>query len=166
MSQWIGPFFFGLWLKEYFLSNMTRMELFSCKYDTKNWTFLSMTQRFDFFSKKKPLTEFNLFSSNMTKELAFIISWIWRTELNSFFSNLSRIELFFQNTTQTFEHFWKIWLKELNFLFLIRLEVLNSLFWIRLKELNPFWCDSMNCFSEKRLKELNSFSKIKHDSKN
>ena len=83
---------------------MTRMEVFSSKYDTKNWTF---------FGKKK-VTEFNLYSSNMTKELAFF-SWIWRKELNPLFleyhaqnwilfSNLPRIEPFF----------FKIRLKHLN----------------------------------------------------
>ena len=92
-KNWTLFFLVWLWLKEYFLSNMTRMELFSSKYDTKNSTFFEYDSKIRIFSKKK-LTEFNLFSSNMTKELAFI-SWIWRTELNLFFSNLSRIELFF-----------------------------------------------------------------------
>ena len=167
MSQWIAPLFFlGLWLKEYLLSNMTRMELFSSKYDTKNWTFFEYDSKiWIFFLKKKGSQNSTSFLRiwpknwpfflNMTQRIEPFISWVWRTELNPFCKSVLNWTFFFLNTTQTFEHVWKIWLKELNSLFLIKLEVLNSLFWIRLKELNPFFWDS---------KELFFFSK--NDSKN
>ena len=95
------------------------MELSSSKYDTKNWTFEYDSNFFQ--KKKKRLTEFNLYSSNMTKELAFFLSmtqriepfifWIWRTELNPLFSNLYRIEPFFsKNWTPYFWLYSKYWI--------------------------------------------------------
>ena len=109
--------------------------------------FLSMTQRIEFFSKKIRLTEFNLFSSNMTKELAFFLEYDEKNWTLYFLNMTHRIKPFFKpvsnwtfffNMTQRIELILLIWLKELNSLFLIKLEVLNSLFWKRLKELNTF----------------------------
>ena len=124
MSQWIGPLFFGLWRKEYLLPNMTRTELSSSKYDAKNWTFW-VWLKFCFFKRKNDSQNsafiLRIWPTNWLYSLEYdaknwapFISWIWRTELNPLFSNLSRIELFFQRI-------------EL-FLFLIRLKVLNFSF--------------------------------------
>ena len=135
MSQWIGPFFIGLWLKEYLVPNMTRMELSSSKYDAKNWTFEYDS---NFFKKKKRLTEFNLYSSKMTKELAFFLNMTQRIEPFIFLNMTHRIKPFIFKSVSN----WTFFFKELNSLFLIILEVLNFFFWVRLKELNPVFCDS------------------------
>ena len=131
-----GTFFLQIWHKE--------LNFF--EYDSKIW----------FFSKKNHSQNSTFFLRIWPKNWPLFLEYDAQN-WTLFFQICLELNFFFQNTTQTFEHFWKIWLKELNFLFLIRLEVLNSLFWIRLKELNPFWCDSKNCFSKKRLKELNYF---------
>ena len=105
--------FCQIWLEwNFLLANMTqRIEL------------LSMTQIL-FFQKKKRLTEFNLYSTNMTKELAFF-SWIWRKELNPLFLeyDAQNLTLYFQICLEL-NFFSKNW----TLYFLIRLKVLNFSF--------------------------------------
>ena len=138
------------WFEEWnLLENMThRIEFFKQKKksDSKNWTFLTLTQRTVFLRLKNELffkygsknwifclvSVKELVFSSMThwkllKELFFHVSKSW------FFFNMSqRIQLFFQirrkelhpflNTTQRIEPFF-LWILE----------------WIRRKELNPFF---------------------------
>ena len=74
ISQWIGLFFWIVTQRIPFVkydSNGTffqqiwHKQLNFFEYDSKIWI----------FSKNKRLTEFNLFSSNMTKELAFFLEY-------------------------------------------------------------------------------------------
>ena len=138
-SVWLkdlNAFFFSMWLKELNLFYMTqRMEPFSFRSDSKNWTlflsmwlkelnFFDMTQRIEpSFSHDSKTWPF--FFKNMTFK-----NWnFWKYDSNNWsflFCMTQRIEPFFSSVTQRMEPFLWIRLKELNFFFLNKL----------LKELN------------------------------
>ena len=133
-TQRINLWFLWQWVKELdFFFNVTQRIPF-VKYDSNGTFFLQIWHKelnffeYDskiwFFSKKKPLTEFNLFSSNITKELAFI-SWIWRTELKIFFQICLELNFFFQIRLKHLNTFGKYDSKNWTFYFW-----LDSKYWI------------------------------------
>ena len=150
----LDPFFLvWMWLKEHFLSNMTRMELFSSKYDTELNFFEYDSKICFFFQNQKRLTEtaqrIEHFFLNMTQR---IVVFQKKKRLKEFFSKkktTQRIKLFLENKTwlKELKFFW-IWLRFFFFkidsqnwiFFQMRLKK-NELFFfcIWLKELNLFW---------------------------
>ena len=107
--------------------------------------FFNMIQRFELFFNMIQIIEPYF---DWLTELKFF-SWIWRTELNPLFSNLSRIELFSKNWTL---YFWldsKYWTFRFNY---------GSMNWTLSKY------DSKNCIFQKKKKRLEEFSQKKKNS--
>ena len=107
-------FFFSFASKNwaFFLNLTQRIELFFefdskglnlfIEYDSKNWTFLSLTQRYFFEYDSKNLTFFEFDSKGLN-----LFHWIWRIELNLILSMIYRIESLFLSMTQRTELFFE-----------------------------------------------------------
>ena len=109
-------------------------------YDSQNWTFWNMTRgnELTFFFKKPQRIEcfFNISQRtdfSLTQRIEFFLR---RKELNLFLFDSKNWTFFSKYDSKNWTFFSSIWLKEL--FFLIWLKGLNSFFWIWLKELNLF----------------------------
>ena len=150
MSQRIGPFFWNV-TQRILPSNMTRMELFSSKYNTQSWTFFEHDSRNCFFFKKKN-------SQKRLKELNTFLIW-----LNFFYFFKKTQRFFFKKKLKELNSLKnKTWLKELRFFwvwlryFFQKIDSQNwTFFWMWLKKIEPFF--------PTLLEELNPFH---YDSKN
>ena len=133
-------------------------------HDSKNWIFPVWLTELNLFFFWKRLTELNLFSLNMTKELdsyflnitqgiEHLISWIWRKELNRLiFEYTQRIELFLHKDSKNWYYFWKTPRIQLVYM-TQRMELFLNL------------THSFDLFKKKWLKEMNFFF-FRYHSKN
>ena len=176
--------FFWLWLKEsnpffecdFFQKKKKKqkIELFSKKMDSNNWTFLNMTQwiepslndskNWTFFEYGSKIRTFFFEYESMNRthfyvsqKLKFLVEKVKKWKFSLFF--LKTQNWFFFTWLEELNPPFSTWLRELIFFFLNLLKVFSmdsknrTLFLIRLNESNPFFkCDFFQWF-----KELNLF---------
>ena len=130
-----------IWFEEWnLLENMThRIEFFKQKCDSKNWTFLTLTQRTVFLLKNELFFKYGsknwIFCLVSVKELVFSSMTHWKL-LKELFFHVSKSWFFF-NMSQRIQLFFQIRRKELH-PFLNTTQRIEPFFlWIRRKELNP-----------------------------
>ena len=149
LRVWLKDFnlFILILLKAFFSKNWTLFFLNFLWFDSENWTS---------FEIKTWLKELNLFSIRLT-ELRIVFfqfdskNWIWLKGFN--FSHMTQRIGPILNMTHRIEHFFSMWLKELNMIQsiepLFQYDSKNwTLFFIWLKELNPSLNMTHRNFSE------------------
>ena len=183
-KKWCKVFFYKkTWFEEWnLIENMThRIEFFKQICDSKNWTFLTLTQ---LWTLQMWLKELNFFLFSISQRIGVFLVWLIENyakncSFNSkswiFLDMSQRIQVFFLNTTQRVAPFFWIRRKELN-PFVFEYDAKNWILclWKRRKELNPFVFEldsknrtlflmrlkKLNFFGWKIVKTLNSFQKI------
>ena len=161
-TQWIEPSL--TWLEEFIFFQKKKRN------DSKNWNFLSMSQRIEFlsfFGRKKTTQRIELFSKIRYKELNFFSIWLnffqnmtrriwpfllpWLKDFALFFVKKNqRIWLFYDSQTWTFFFFFNIFPKKdsKNWAFFLNYDSPNIFFFevrMRLTE-HFFQYDSQNWF--------------------
>ena len=153
--NWIGPFFIGLWLKEYFLSNIIRMELFANM--THRIELFEYDSKIFFWKKKKPHRIQPLFFE-YDQRIGFFLEYDAKMthRIEPFFQICLGLNFFFsKNWTPYF------WLDSKYWTFHFNYGSKNWTFLNMTQRIVFFINKRLKEFSEKkkRLKELNSFSK-------
>ena len=113
MTQENWTFLFWIWFK--------RIEPFCCfEYDSKNGTFVSITQSFSYliqriFLKNKTTQRIEIFLQHMTQRIDLFFFWTYVQKL-ILVSMIHRIEPSLHDSKNWTFFFLKIWLRELNLL--------------------------------------------------